>query len=959
MVQIYSPSNTDYTHNGDAVLLPESCEISAELKGQWHLDISHPLDDEGRWKLITEGAVLKVPTWMANKMQLYRILSVEKTMDGITAQAFPIFFDSAGDFYIPYVKVTAKNVSQTAQILYVFAPNKYSYEVTGTPTGRASHEFQDVNAMEALSVFRDDWNVEFLYDNHKLWIAEHQGVDNGVTVEYGKNITGVDYTVDMSEVVTRIYPYAYNGHGMSGFTPYVSSSLISSYPTIHTKPYQFNHIKLASDATDSDADDDTIIICQTVSELDDALEEAAEDLFDTGIDRPKVSMAIDMLALEATEEYKGFSGLEQIRLGDTVHCRHYKLGIISDARVVGIRWDCARDRIAGVTLGEFAYDYFRDNSALLDIQRGLEQLAGNFNSDGTVMAERVRGILNGMYTQLNAQYTAADRTDKMAILFENTDTSSPLYGALGIGTQGIQIAKTQDGQGNWVWTTAITAAAGLFASVITGLIADATGYNYWDLDTGELGIGNTVYVNDLTGDVLIQAQDGNGNETFYLDSATGTIRIRANSFALSSGETLQSVLEAAATYADNNLLKGSLDFSSDYWRVTGTLTGGQTDPRGETNAFKLLCPSSGESGITAKDNNKPFPVTGAKYRISIWLKASNQTAAASHPIGIYLNDTRVGLVSPTNKWKEYHFDHTVSTVSSVGWVNIGGGNTFTSSSGWDCYVYNPRVELMTDTVFSKENIFNSITDNGANTGVFMLENGEMYINFTYAHGGTLKLGGLNNANGVFEVYDASGNVIAIIDKDGTRFCTTTGWSNENIRINENIIKGYVGNNLYSLIDMCANWGSSSGFPQYWLVIEAKSYEEGIRLISPNGTIALDAGNGGTIDLTGHITASNPPWMTSSDEKLKKNIRDAGSQAGNVKKLKVHSFDWKKDGGHVPAGLVAQELQEIYPELVKEYDDGLKIDYINMVPYLVKAIQEQDERITRLEEALKDYGQKKE
>lgn len=948
MIQVYSPSNTDYTHNGNAVLFAESCEISAELKGPWSLTLTHPLDDEGRWKNIEENAVLKVPTWMANKSQLYRIRAVEKTMDGITVQAYPVFYDSAGDFYIKKAKVTAKNVLQTLRAIFAFAPIKYDVDVTGTTTGRKSYEFLDVNGMAALDVIRDQWGVEYLYDNYKLWVAEKQGVDRGVTVEYGKNITGVDYTVDMSEVVTRVYPYAYNGHCLS--TSYINSGLIGSYPIIYARPYQFNHIKMSEDATDSDAEDESIIICESQAELDDALEAAVEELFATGIDKPKVSMAIDMLALEATEEYKGYSGLEMIRLGDTVHCRHAKLGIVSDARVVGIRWDCARDRIAGVTLGEFAYDYFRDNSALTDIQRGLDQLAGNFNGDGTIMAERVRGILNGMYTRLSAQYTAADRTDKMAILFENTDPTSPLYGALGIGTQGLQIADTVDGQGNWVWTTALTAKAGLLGSIITGLIADATGHNYWDLDTGEMKIGDTVLVDDLTGHVVISAKDSNDVETFYVNSETGVVRIRASQFSLSSGETLQDVLEKALSYADRNLLKGSMDFSDEFWKVTGTLQHGQTDPKGGTSAHKLLSPSSGEAGITAKSNNKPFPVTPASYRISVWLKASNATAAEDNPIGIYLNNVQVGTVSPTKTWAQYHFDAKITSVSDVGWVNIGGGRTFTSSSGWDCYVYNPCVEIITDSYLSKENIFNQLTDNGENNGVFMLENGEMYINFTYAHGGTLKLGGLDNTNGIFKVFDANGNEIVVTDKDGTRFCTTRGWANENIRIDENIIKGFIGDNLYSFIDTCANFETESGLPRYWFVIETTTYEDGIKLVTPNGTIALDTGNG-TIDLTGHINASNPPWNPSSDIRLKKNIIDADDQTGNLKKLKVHAFDWKNKDGHVPAGLVAQELQEVYPELVKKTSDGLTIDYINMVPYLIKTIQEQEKRVSALEETV--------
>lgn len=973
MIQIYSPSNTDYEHNGDMVLISESCTISTELLGPWRLDLSHPIDEDGRWKYIEENAVIKVPTWLENKSQLYRIQTVNKT-DRIIAQAFPIFYDAGGDFYIRNTKIRAKTAPQALQSLFAVAPSKYTYATTGTFTRRKSYEFLDTNGMSALETIRDQWRVEYIYDNNKLWVAEKQGTDRGVTVEYGKNITGVDYSIDMSDVVTRIYPYAYNGLFLTGTKPYVDSDLVSAYPTVRSRAYQFNHIKLAADATDEDREDETIIICDNQTEINAALREAVADLFATGIDKPKVSMAIDMLALEATEEYKGYSGLETIRLGDTVHCRHSKLGIVSDARVVGIVWDCALDRIQSVTLGEFAYDYFRDESLLTDIQRGLEQLAGNFNDDGTIMAERVRGILNGMHTQLTAQYTAADRTHKLAILFEDTDPSSPLYGALGIGTQGLQIADSVDAQGNWVWTTAITAKAGLLANIITGLIADATGYNYWDLDTGEFQIGDTIHVDDQDGSVVITATDTQDNETFYLNSSTGVVRIRATQFILSSGETLQEALSRIYQYSDKNLLSGSLDFDRTYWNITGTLNSGYSDPKGGNNAFRLERPSSGEAGITALSNNKPFPVIPGTYRLSVWLRSS--TAASSDPIGIYLNNKELGKVNPTTKWKEYTFDLDVSSVSSVGWVNIGGNNTYTSSGSWTCYIYNPRVELVTSSYLTKENIFNQITDNGANNGVFMLENGEMYINFTYAHGGTLKLGGLNNANGIFKAYNSSGNEIVAIDNEGTKFCTTTGWAGENIRINENQIKGYVGDTLYTFIDLCANKSDGK-----WLHLEAGARSAGMSLAANNKPITLDAGTNsikmlsnvevGNVRGTGYLyttsyveagdhvhtdgyvscntlSVTNPPWNSSSDRRLKKNIEDAKDQTENMRKLRLHSFDWKDGSGHVPVGLVAQELQEVYPELVKTGEKGLSIDYINMVPYLLKTMQEQEERIQRLE-----------
>jgi len=844
MIQIYSPSNTDYEHNGDHVLKDAVSEISAELNGPWSLTLTHPLDEENRWKKIEENAVLMVPTWMATKLQRYRIKTVRKTDTEVTALAYPVFYDSGDDAYIFDVRGLNKTSSQMLELLFAGAPAKYSYS-TNLIT-RDSETFQDCSLLEALNKFREKWGGEFLYDNNQVIINQSAGGDYGVTVEYGKNITGVEYEIDMTDVVTRLIPYAYNGRMMSGTDPWVDSEHIRSYPKIFIRAVQFENIKLAEDASDDDAEDESITICSTQEELDDALEAACKAIYAEGQDKPKISMNIDMIALEATEEYSEFAVLERIGLGDTVHCKHSKLGIVSDAKVVGIRWDCTMDRISGVTLGAFGYDYFRDTSEMDSITRGLEDVLSNFNADGSLMAERIRGILNGMNVALQAQYNAAERQDVMAILFENLDTESPLYGAMGIGTQGLQIAKTRTADGKaWNWTTAAT-ANGIFApAVIVGLLADASGWNYWDMQTGAMKIGDTVSVDAQNGHVVITAKNARDEETFYLNSATGELRINAVSFSLKGTDVIEAASSAGAAAA-----KGAIDD------------------------------------------------------------------------------------------------------------------------------YDPADDL------TQQKVFDLLTNNGQAQGIF-LQNKKIYLNFSYAQGGTLKLGGPNNSNGKFEVYDADGNEIASIDKDGAKYCTTTGWAGENIKINENIIKGFVGSVLYNYIDMCANYAGTGGATEIWLVLETTSQSKGIKLIAGgSGTIELDAGSRtiqikSNTSVSGYLYASNyleaadhvhtngyvscnelripnPPWNTSSDRALKKNIRNAEKQTDNVKRLKVHSFDWKDGSGHVPAGLVAQELQEVYPELVKTGGDGhLMIDYINMTPYLVKTIQEQEERITALEKTVKE------
>ena len=102
------------------------------------------------------------------------------------------------------------------------------------------------------------------------------------------------------------------------------------------------------------------------------------------------------------------------------------------------------------------------------------------------MAEKVQGILNGIYTQLKLQSTVAQKVKGRAFTVEDLDPDSPLYGCMTWGTQGLQLAtkRTADGK-DWDWTTAVTAQGIVADAIITGLLSDKTGRNYWNLDTGE------------------------------------------------------------------------------------------------------------------------------------------------------------------------------------------------------------------------------------------------------------------------------------------------------------------------------------------------------------------------------------------------------------------------------------------------------------------------------------------
>lgn len=494
MIQIYTPSNTDYSKNGDQTLLPVSASVHAILNGAWEAEITHPIDAEGRWKYITEEAVIKMPSF--NGDQLFRVKTAQKQDSGVTATLEPIFYDSMGDCWLSDVRPTGKNGQDALDIM--LAPNS-KYSGLSNITRAATAYYQNMNFMQALNgdidqSFINRWGGEILFDNFTVIVNDRVGGDYGIELRYGKNIPqdGMSYEVDTRDVVTRIYPQAYNGYKMTG-NGYVDSPLINNYPTVKSVSMTFDNVKMRDDAQEDD-EENGVIICDTQEELDAALTQQCEAQYDAGIDKPTVTISADMVLLQNTEQYKDIKTIEAVSLGDTIHCINTHLDITTDARVIEIEFDAVRKKVSSVVIGDFQQQYF---DGLTDSAQKIDSVV---NPDGSLMAEKVQGILNGIYTQLRLQSTVAEKVNGHAFIVEDLDEESDLYGAMVWGTQGLQLSttRTADGRG-WDWTTAITAQGIVANTIITGILSDKTGKNYWNLDTGEFRLSAEAFkINDQT-----------------------------------------------------------------------------------------------------------------------------------------------------------------------------------------------------------------------------------------------------------------------------------------------------------------------------------------------------------------------------------------------------------------------------------------------------------------------------
>ena len=110
---------------------------------------------------------------------------------------------------------------------------------------------------------------------------------------------------------------------------------------------------------------------------------------------------------------------------------------------------------------------------------------------------------------------------------------------------------------------------------------------------------------------------------------------------------------------------------------------------------------------------------------------------------------------------------------------------------------------------------------------------------------------------------------------------------------------------------------------------------------------------------GYVSGDNPSFGTvtassfvySSDKSLKTSIQQIPNALEKLKQLNGVSFNWKSSG-EKSIGLIAQDVEKVYPEIVSTGENGLKaVDYAKLVAVLIEAVKEQQKQIDELKAQL--------
>lgn len=373
---LYNKSETTFTHNGVG-LLSEAVKatVTEERNGSYELSLQYPIT--GRfYSEITEGAIIKAKANETSEPQLFRIYKSSKPINGIvTYSAEHISYDLNG---IPLLGFSIKNA--TPQMALTKAIEGAALPCPFT----AYSNISTLNSTEILTPcsvrallggqtgsLLDVWGGEYEFDNFTVKLYLHRGKDNGVVIEYGKNLKDLKQESNIAECYTHLMPYAvYTVQDESGNSEekyvYLAEKVIPL-----TEAEDIGHNKaFIMDFSDRFGDNEEITEEKLRAKA--TAYAAAADL-----GAPKVNITVSFVQLWQTEEYKNIAPLERVKLCDTVTVRFSKLGVAATSKVIKTVYNSLQEKYESVTLGDakssFANTVNKQQEAIQEIKSSVKK----------------------------------------------------------------------------------------------------------------------------------------------------------------------------------------------------------------------------------------------------------------------------------------------------------------------------------------------------------------------------------------------------------------------------------------------------------------------------------------------------------------------------------------------------------------------------------------------------------
>ena len=335
---LYSGSETNFSHNGLGILSDcASCEVVEEANGIFELSMSYPMDGI-HFSEIASRSIIKAKPDHFRDPQLFRVYHISRpNISGVVnISAQHISYDLSGIPVKPFSAVSVNGAfaglknNAIVDCPFEFWTNKTTQANFDLSTPASIRSCLGGMAGSILSVYHG----EYEFDNYTVKLHNNRGLNRGVSIRYGKNLTNIKQDENCSNVITGVYPFwkAAEGNGY-----------VELPEKIVKTPGTHNFVRVnVLDFSQSFEN------APTAEQLREHTEKYIQE-HELGV--PIVSITVSFAQLAQSEEYKHLNLLEHVSLCDIVNVEFPALNVSATAKAVKVVYDVLSDRVQSVTLG--------------------------------------------------------------------------------------------------------------------------------------------------------------------------------------------------------------------------------------------------------------------------------------------------------------------------------------------------------------------------------------------------------------------------------------------------------------------------------------------------------------------------------------------------------------------------------------------------------------------------------
>ena len=487
--------------------------------------------------------------------------------------------------------------------------------------------------------------------------------------------------------------------------------------------------------------------------------------------------------------------------------------------------------------------------------------------------------------------------------------------------------------------------------------------------SGSVKIGQAGYIKDTLGSIHMYTSGANYNNggEIQFGGISGSAATGVDNFISFNGApTTQASNTSVTIWGDNSgggaalflnrkSSQGVESWGYSPWTI-GVDLGATSTPNGlyigTGNLFLSRSIEFNYKGLTPNilfSGSGIIPAAANTYDLGTPTKPWREIYVSTGSINFVSNGTVVSTLS-TNADGSQNFPNGLSVTGSL---RVSGSLVVSGSTS-----FNKKLKIGPDIGAGINSSFENALEIGSNPDVGL--GGAMFLGNTI---GSSTWGMLSNGSNNFAIANQSGfqsRAVTLYNTENKIEFLYSGSINangsgfHNIRFDENGIIPYAANQ-YDLgsetnyfRDLYVSTGSIKIVANGSVVSSITTNADG----SQNFQKGLNVS--GSLIVTGSITATGDVVAYStSDRRHKNNIVSISDALSKVTKLNGVTWEWNEDVNEVTkstpkTGLIAQEVQEVLPEVVKEREDGfLALDYSKMMGLMVEAIKEQQKQIDSL------------